>query len=254
MTTHYRAGQQQRPGHSALKRAGKKNIVKESFNNGSLSRIDLFSSLTAEELHQVREKVLIKKFKKNDVILHEENTNEFMYIILEGEAKVIQVTGEGKGIIVTMHKAGDFFGELSLIDGMTAPATVTATRDSVTAIISRKDFYSILFGQQKVLENLLHILSSRLREAWKRIQLLTFNNASQRVKMLLLMLSETYGTKNPKGTVLNIKLIHQDIADMTGLTRETVTRILDKWQKSGEIQILKNKFIQLRPAFESISF
>jgi len=41
---------------------------------------------------------------------------------------------------------------------------------------------------------------------------------------------------------------------MTGLTRETVTRVLDKWQKSGEIQVLKNKFIQLRPEFESISF
>lgn len=256
MMTHYRAGQQQQSGHSAAKRSGKKRVVKESFNNGSLSKIDLFSSLTVDELHQVREKVLIKKFRKNEIILHEENTNEFMYIILEGEAKVIQVTGEGKGIIVTMHKAGDFFGELSLIDGQTAPATVTATRDSVTAIISRKDFYDLLFGQQKVLENLLHILSLRLREAWKRIQLLNFNNASQRVKMLLLMLSETYGTKSPKGTgtVLNIKLIHQDIADMTGLTRETVTRVLDKWQKSGEIQILKNKFIQLRPEFESISF
>ena len=104
------------------------------------------------------------------------------------------------------------------------------------------------------MENLLHILSLRLREAWKRIQLLNFNNASQRVKMLLLMLSETYGTKNPRGTgtVLNIKLIHQDIADMTGLTRETVTRVLDKWQKSGEIQILKNKYIQLRPETTSL--
>lgn len=253
---HYRAGQQPQARHSAVKRSGKKQIVKESFNNGSLSKIELFSSLNDQELGQVRGKILIKKFRKNEIILREENTSEFMYIILEGEAKVLQVTGEGKEIIVTMHKAGDFFGELSLIDGQTAPATVTATRDSVTAIISRKDFYDILFGQQKVLENLLHILSLRLREAWKRIQLLNFNDASQRVKMLLLMLSETYGTKTPRGTgtVLNIKLIHQDIADMTGLTRETVTRVLDKWQKNGEIQVLKNKFIQLRPEFESISF
>ena len=164
------------------------------------------------------------------------------------------MTGEGKGIIVSMHKAGDFFGEQSLIDGQTVPATVTATRDSITAIISRNDFYDLLFGQQKVLENLLHILSLRLREAWKRIQLLNFNNGAQRIKMLLLMLSETYGTESPRGTVLNIKLIHQDIADMTGLTRETVTRVLDKWQKTGEIQVLKNKFILLRPEFESIAF
>ncbi len=229
-------------------------MTKEPLGNGSLRKIELFSSLTAEELRQVRERIVIKRFRKNEIILHEENTSEYMYIMLEGVAKVIQVTGEGKGIIVTMHRAGDFFGELSLIDGKTAPATVTATRDSVTAIISRRDFYDLLFGQHKVLENLLHILSLRLREAWKRIQLLNFNNAAQRVKMLLLMLSETYGMETPRGVVLNIKLIHQDIVDMTGLTRETVTRVLDKWQKSGEIQILKNKLIQLRPEFESISF
>ena len=63
--------------------------------------------------------MVIKKFRKNEVILHEENTSEYMYIILDGEAKVVQVTGEGKGIIVTMHRTGDFFGELSLIDGKT---------------------------------------------------------------------------------------------------------------------------------------
>ncbi len=227
--------------------------MKETFEMESLRKIELFSSLTAQELRQVREKILIKKFKKNEVILHEENTNEYMYIILEGEAKVIQVTGEGKGIIVTMHRAGDFFGELSLIDGKTAPATVKATQDSITAIISKKDFYALIHNQPKVLENLLHSLSSRLRESWKKIQLLNFNDAAQRIKMLFLMLSETYGKETPRGMLLSIKLIHQDIADMTGLTRETVTRVLDKLQKAGEIQILKNKFIQLNPEFESIS-
>jgi CRP/FNR family transcriptional regulator len=84
--------------------------------------------------------------------------------------------------------------------------------------------------------------------------MLNFHNASDRIKMLLLMLAETVGEKTERGTILNIKLIHQDIADMTGLTRETVTRVLDKWRRSGEIRILSNKLIQLRPEFETISF
>jgi CRP/FNR family cyclic AMP-dependent transcriptional regulator len=105
-----------------------------------------------------------------------------------------------------------------------------------------------------VLSNLLKIFCSRIRESIKKIQLLNFNNAAQRVKMLFLLLSETYGERTDKGIVLNIRLIHQDIADMAGLTRETVTRILDKWQRGGEIEILKNRRILLRPEFESISF
>ncbi len=218
-----------------------------------LLKISLFSSLTATELHQIRDKIIIKKFKKNEIILREENTNAFMYIILDGEAKVIQTTDAGKEIILSVHQAGDFFGELSLIDGKTAPATVCATRDSVTAIISKNDFFLLLHNQEKVLENLLRILCSRLRDSIKKIQILNFNNASQRVKMLFLMLSESFGEKGKEGTVLKIKLIHQDIADMTGLTRETVTRVLDKWQRGGEIQIQKNKYILLKPEFESIA-
>ncbi len=227
--------------------------MNETFENQSLKKIDLFSSLTDEELTRVREKIVIKRFKKNEVILHEENTSEYMYIILDGEAKVVQVTGEGRAIIVTMHQSGDFFGELSLIDGKTVPATIKASRDSVTAIISKKDFYSLLHDQNKVLDNLLQILSSRLRESWKRIQMLNFNDAAQRVKMLFMMLAETYGKATPRGMLLSVKLIHQDIADMTGLTRETVTRVLDRLQKAGEIKILENKFIQLNSEFESIS-
>jgi len=240
-------------GSRPLKRGPRAGHMDDIRENEALKTIELFSSLSQEELRQVREKIVIKKFKKNEVILHEENTSEYMYIILDGEAKVIQVTGEGKGIIVTMHRTGDFFGELSLIDGKTAPATVKASRDTVTAIISKKDFYALIYSQKKVLDNLLQSLSSRLRESWQRIQMLNFNDAAQRIKMLFRMLAETYGKETPRGMLLSIKLIHQDIADMTGLTRETVTRVLDKLQKAGEIKILENKFIQLNSEFESIA-
>jgi len=228
--------------------------VKDLSKIQSIKKIALFSSLTATELLQIQEKFVFKNFSKNETILREEQTNEFMYAILEGEAKVVQTTDDGKEIIITVHQAGDFFGELSLIDGKTAPAAVIATKDSVTAIISKKDFYSLLLSQSQILENLLQLFCSRIREYLKKIQILNFNNAAQRIKMLFLMLSETYGEKTEKGTILKIKLIHQDIADMIGLTRETVTRVLDKWQKGGEIIILKNRFILLCPEFESISF
>lgn len=230
------------------------HAVKENFRIEALKRIALFSSLSSAELSEIREKITVKKFRKNEVILHEENTNEYMYIILDGEVKVLQTTEKGKDILITMHKTGDFFGELSLIDGKTAPATVVATKDSVTAIISKREFHYLLLNQGKILENLLKIFCARIRESIRKIQLLNFNNAAQRLKMLFLLLAETYGEKTKEGTILNIRLIHQDIADMTGLTRETVTRILDRWQKTGEIEVMKNRHILLRAEFESISF
>jgi len=84
------------------------------------------------------------------------------------------MTEEGKEIILAVHQAGDFFGEMSLIDGKTTPASVIATEDSLVAIISKKDFYSILLVQNKLTISLLKIFCSRLRKSWDTIQLLNF--------------------------------------------------------------------------------
>ncbi len=213
-----------------------------------LKDIQLFSGLDEQELTQISGKVTLKEFKKNEVILYEEDTNEFMYIVLFGKVIVVKMTEDGKEIILAAHQLGEFFGEMSLIDGRTSPATVLATENSLVAIISKKDFYSLLTDYHKVLEKMLQILCSRLRDSWKRIHMLNFKNAAQRVKMLFLTLSFDKGEKEAGGVTLNIKLTHQNIADMIGLTRETVTRVLDKWQKDGEITI-KNKFIHLNAKF-----
>ncbi len=201
----------------------------------SLKSIDLFSLLSDDELAEISGKITVRRFKKNDMILHEEDTSEFMYIILSGKVKVLQMTEEGRETILAFHEAGDFFGEMSLIDGKTVPAAVAAIENSEVAIISKNDFYALLFVQNKVLVQLLRIFCARIRGAYERIQILSFNNAAQRVKTLLIMLSEMNGQETEKGTRLNLKLTHQNIADMTGITRETVTRILNKAQKDGDI-------------------
>jgi len=214
-----------------------------------LKKTKLFSSLSDTEIEEIMNRISIRQFKKNETILYEEDTNEYMYLILYGRVKVIKTSEEGKEIILAMHQTGSFFGEMSLIDKKTMPASVIAAEDSLIAIISKDDFFSILFTQNKVTLNLLQIMCERLRKCWDTVQLLNFNNATQRTKMLFIMLAEEYGEKTPEGTILNIKLTHQDISDMTGLTRETVTRVLDKLQKKNEVTVLKNKFIRLNNNF-----
>ena len=214
-----------------------------------LEMIELFSSLTDDEISLIRKKLIVKRFKKNEVILFEKDTSKYMYIIIKGKVKVIQTTEDGKEIFLAVHRAGEFFGEMSFIDGKTSPATVTAAEDCLINIISKKEFYSIINTHKKILFNLLQILCSRLRESWEKIQLLNLKNASERLKILFFMLSKKYGEKTAKGITLNIKLTHQEIAEMTGMARETVTRVIDKWHKDGEINIIRNKIIQLNVNF-----
>ncbi len=213
-----------------------------------LKQIDLFSSLGAEDLLQVGSKIVVRQFKKNEIILFRGDTNNYIYIIFDGEVKVSQSTEDGKEIILFIHQAGEIFGETSLVDRGNSPALIAATKDTFCAIISMKDLYSIMSNYNDILERLIHILSSRLCQSWELIQMLNSNNAPQRVKTLLMMLAKRYGKNAREETILNIRLTHQSIANMTGLTRETVTRVIDVWQRNGHIST-KNKLIQLNPAF-----
>ena len=174
--------------------------MNDEYKNNFLKKTEIFASLTDKEMEQVINKMAVKQFKKNETILYEEDTSEYMYIILLGKVKAVRTTEDGKEIILAMHKAGSFFGEMSMIDGKTAPASVIATEDALIAIISKQDFFSIIFLHNKVTTNLLKILCSRLRRCWDTIQLLNFNNALHRTKMMLLMRIEDYGEKRPVGT------------------------------------------------------
>jgi len=214
-----------------------------------LQKIELLASLTEEELRLISTQFIIKQIKKNETILYEEDTNNFMYMILSGKLKVVQTTSDGKEIILAIHQSGQTFGEISLIDGKTSPATVMAAEDSLIVLVPKKDFHEILAKHSKVLYNLLNILSARLRDAWDKLRILTYKAPDERIRSLFLMLSLQSGGKTADSTLLNITLTHQDIADMTGLTRETVTRILNKWQNAGKITIMKNKFIRLNSNF-----
>ena len=89
----------------------------------------------------------------------------------------------------------------------------------------------------------------RLRDSWEKIRMLTMKDPAERIKALFLGLCDSSEKSLTQGTVLKVKLTHQDIADMTGLTRETVTRILKKWQNSGKITILGKRFIRLNSGF-----
>jgi CRP/FNR family transcriptional regulator len=213
-----------------------------------LKQTQLFSSMTSSEVASLMDKITIRNFRKNDVILYEDSNN-YMYQILSGKVKVVQTGADGKEIIRAIHKTGDSFGELSLIGRNTSSATVVALEDTAAAIISRTNFFAILYAQNKVIDNLISMFCLRLHDSWERVRMINFKNAPNRVAMLLRQLSSEHGEKTPEGILLTVKLTHQNIADMTGLTREAVTRAFDKFQKNGSVAIGKDKSIFLSRSF-----
>jgi len=218
-------------------------------NAAYLKQAHLFSDLTDEELLAIADRVTLRECHKGQVILSEEDTNKYMYSVLEGGVKAYYVTEDGRESIVAFHGAGESFGEVSLIDQQTTPATVAAVEKSVLMIISRDDFFDIILHQPKAMNRLLLLLVGRLRQSWGQIRLLHFKDASNRIKASMQVMADERGEQHGNSILLKLRLTHQNIADMTGLTRETVTRVIDRWKKSGLISLDENRYLLLHEVF-----
>jgi CRP/FNR family transcriptional regulator, cyclic AMP receptor protein len=214
-----------------------------------LRSLPFFTSLSDKEISHLSRIILRKAFKRNEIILVEEDTPKYMYIIFSGRVKVVQISSEGREKVLTYHKKGDFFGEMALVDGKTSPATIIAMEETDIGLIQKADFETYLLKNEKVLMQLIALLCRRLRESWLMVKVLSFADAEQRVRATLKLMSVQYGIQDQRGTIITLKLTHRDIANYSSVSRETATRLLDRFSKEGEIEILDGKNIRIRPSF-----
>lgn len=200
-----------------------------------LNDISLFKGMIPEQIRELQPFFHKKKFKKNEMIFMEEDTNKFMYIILNGKVKVTRITQDGKEQLLSIHKAGEFFGEMSLIDSMTEPATVTAKEDCTLIIISKSDFKKLLLNHE-FSEQLMMILCKRLRNAWNQMEWLTMLNASEKLKAIFKFLAGHYGREEKNYIKIMLKMTHAEFGELAGMSRETVSRELNKLKSKDYIK------------------
>jgi len=219
----------------------------------TLRGIPFFNCFSDDDLSSIEQIITEKSVRKNDVILWEDETKYYMYIVFSGKIKVVQTSPEGKEQILVIRKKGDFFGEMALLDGKTQPATVVAMEDATVGLVSKNDFETYFLKNDEVLKQIISLLCERLRESWLMLRVLSFDNAEQRVRAVLNNVSSLYGVKDMRGTIIPLKLTHKEIADYASLSRETVSRLLSRFCQAGEIAILANKNILLKPSFSKES-
>jgi CRP/FNR family transcriptional regulator len=211
--------------------------------------IPFFAGLTPDEAEVVERLVVRKHFPRGQVVLFEEDTSRYMYIIFSGKVKVIQVSDEGKERILAIHKRNDFFGELALFDGKTSPATVIAMEETEVGLLSKEDFDRFVLRNEKVLYQFITTLCSRLRESWQMLRIMSFADAEERVRAVLKNMIRLYGVKDQRGVLVTLKLTHREIANYASVSRETVSRLLKRFTREGEIEVLDRKRLLIKTSF-----
>lgn len=215
----------------------------------ALQHLPFLRHLGAQELAELGQHVRERRFERNEVILFEEDAANFMYIVASGRVKVVQTSVRGKEKILAIHRKGEYFGEMAMLDGKAAPATVIAMEHTVVGIIGRDDFEQHFLGDVTILQKLNLLLCDRLREAWLMLRIASFADAEQKVRGVLHHLGTLHGVRESRGIILAIGLTKQEIASYASLSRETVSRIMNRLAGEGEIESLEGRKVLLLQKF-----
>ena len=208
-----------------------------------LRNVPIFAELEEKDLLRVVKLGTSQKYKKGNIVVLEQESGAALFVIITGKVKVVRMDEDGREVILSMFGPGEFFGEMSLLDGLARSASVVATVKSELFMIHRRDFLELLNEFPTVTISLLAELAMRLRKADMQIKSLSLKDAEGRVANVMLILADDVGIFRKGKVEIDELPLQQDIANMAGTSRETVSRMIHLFIEGGEVQIKGNKLI-----------
>jgi CRP-like cAMP-binding protein len=200
----------------------------------SLRAIPMFSSVSDEALESIASLLIERSFPKHKTIVEEGAPGDYMYIIVEGRVKVTKLSGDGREKILELLEVGDFFGEMSLFDEAPRSASVKGLSQVRVLALARNDFLRLLARSPDLALSVIQELTRRLRQVDEQASSLSFQRVKERTMGLLVRLAKE--EPGHEGRPMTPVLTHQQIADMIGTSRETVTRAIKGLKADGWLE------------------
>ncbi len=201
-----------------------------------LATVPIFSDLSANVLDELLSRMTKRSYQKNNMILMEDEFGDTFFIIASGSIKITRVSEDGREVILAMLGESEFFGEMSLLDGETRSANAIAIEESEVLILKRHDFLLFLERFPKIAISLLTEMAGRIRKSDQQIESLSLSDAEHRIGITLIRMAEELGTiRQGKVEISNLPY-QQDIANMAGTSRETVSRMMKILEDKGFIK------------------
>jgi len=203
-----------------------------------LRRVPLFSQLAETELSRLADVSRERSYPKNSVILFEDDPGDALYMVVAGQVKVVLIGEDGREVILSVLREGDFFGEMALLDDQPRSAHVIAMQDSNLLVLRREDFQRKLQETPTIAFGLLAELSKRLRRADDKIGGLVLLDVNGRVARLLLQMADENDGKS-----ITRRVTHHTIAQMIGSSRETVSRTIRDLADRGLVEVSRKAIV-----------
>jgi CRP/FNR family transcriptional regulator len=202
----------------------------------TLKKSEIFSPLNESEIKRISSLFEQIEFKNNETIFLEGDPSEKLYILAEGNVKILKHTMMGKDIILEIMSPGDVFGGVAVLDKKPYPASAQAM-ESITAIrISRQNLLRIMEEYPILKLEIVKYFSDKLRDAHEMLKNIATERVEKRIAALMLKLSEKVGVDDGGYRKIDFPLTRQEIAEMVGTTVETCIRTMSKLQKKGMVK------------------
>ena len=201
-----------------------------------LQSVALFWDLAEEELGYISEKMIARHYESGKFIFLEDSEGEQCFFVVQGSVKVTRLSKDGREVILAMLNEGEFFGEMALLDGESRSANVIALEETDVLTLNREDFLVVLHDYPQIAIQLLKEMADRLRKSDRQIASLSLSDAEKRIALCIIRFADEQGIIK-RGQVSIPKMpIQQDIANMAGTSRETVSRAINLLEKEHFIK------------------
>ncbi|MGC5327912.1 Crp/Fnr family transcriptional regulator [Brevibacillus sp. SYSU BS000544] len=208
-----------------------------------LKTVPIFNELSETEIHSLASIFTEKRFPKKTIIFLEGDPGEEMFVVKSGLIKIYQFE-DAKEITLALFREGDYFGEMAVLQPDHPRSATAETLEPTTLyVLQRKYMYELLEKEPSLALKFLNITLSRLRKANEQIHNLMFLDSRSRIIKMIVSLAEQHGIPHKDGVLIDVKLTHQQIADLVGAVRETVTKILLELQKSKLLRIDQKRLL-----------
>lgn len=211
-----------------------------------LRKIPLFSSLDDKQLENVFNHGITKKFKKDEFVLRHREEGDAMYLIIKGSVKLTLFNEDGKILVLSTLSQGDFFGELSLLDDKLRSCTVIVASDCELFILTRTLFFALIKESPEMTFSILKEMTVRLRKASSKMGSLALLDVYGRIVQLLYEIADDIGEVTEDGYLIDKLPTHEELANIVGATRESVSRVISNIKKTGLLKYSKDRKILLR--------
>ncbi|MEE9189219.1 MAG: Crp/Fnr family transcriptional regulator [Candidatus Neomarinimicrobiota bacterium] len=207
-----------------------------------LQNFNLLDTVDSSSMEELDRRSRMRKSSKKEILYFPEEPNRTIYFLKEGKVKISRVSEEGRTTTLQLLGPGEIFGETSILGQETHENIAEVVEDAVICTISKEMFQQMMGMNPKLNLQISKFIGFRLRKIEAHIEDLVFKDAKERIIAFLRRYINTFGKKLIDGWMVRPFLTHQEIADLTATSRQTVTAVLNEMVQEDKVEYTRRYF------------